>query len=131
VTVGEIHGDRYPLPVFLRDCLGLSREFFGNETIEQGGILKPTAIIVLKEVALDGTACLLVRINPNEASTTIRRADSIFRQRSPNLVRLIMAGAAGTLPDLLLSRVVPVAKSARTSHSRSAPREVEHHTASQ
>jgi hypothetical protein len=82
------------------------RELLGDKTIKQGDVLKPTAIIVLKEVALDGTARLLVGRNSNEASTAIRRADSIFRESASDLVGLIMTGATGVLPDLLLPGVV-------------------------
>jgi len=101
VTVGEIHGNRNPFPAFLGDGLGLCCELFGDKTIKQSDVLQPTAIIMLKEVALDGTARLFVASNSNEASTTIRCADSMFRQRSANLLGLIITRATGILPDLL------------------------------
>ena len=48
VAVGEIHGHRDPFPTFLGDGLGLRGQLLGNETIEQGDILKPAAIVVLE-----------------------------------------------------------------------------------
>jgi hypothetical protein len=63
--------DRNPAPPLLGDRLGLRRELFGDKSVEQGNVLKPTAIIVLRKIARDGAACLLVSGNSNETSTTI------------------------------------------------------------
>ena len=48
VAVGEIDGHRDPLPALRGDRLGLGRQLLGNETVEQGDILQPTAIVVLE-----------------------------------------------------------------------------------
>ena len=48
VTVGEIDGHRDPLPAFRGDRLGLGLQLFGDETIEQGDVLQPTAVVMLE-----------------------------------------------------------------------------------
>jgi len=97
-----------PTPTEIHDRFGLSRELFGDddETIEQGDILKPTAVIVLKEVPQDAATCLLVGTESNEAHTAVGGADGRFRQHSPDLIGLIIAGAIDVFPDLLLSGMV-------------------------
>src|ERR1700760_803588 len=98
--------DRDPFPALLGDRLGLGRELFGDKTIEQGNVTKPTAIIAFEEITFDNPARLGVGIHSNEASTTIGGAHGIFRQRPSKLIRLIMAGAGSILPDLHLSGVI-------------------------
>ena len=51
VAVGEIDGHRNPLPAFLGDRLGLGFQLFGDETIEQGDVLKPAAVVMLEQIA--------------------------------------------------------------------------------
>ncbi|MDU1295772.1 MAG: hypothetical protein E6973_07735 [Enterobacter hormaechei] len=106
MAVGKLHGGRDPFPAFPGDRLGLARELFSCETIEQGDVPQPTAIIMLKEVTLDRTARLLVGINANEAGTPIRGSDSIFGEHSADLIGLVVTGTAHVVPDLLLSGVV-------------------------
>src|SRR6516165_2392367 len=69
-------------------------------------ILKPTAVVVLKEVPQDAATCLLVGTESNEAHTAVGGADGRFRQHSPDLIGLIIAGAIDVFPDLLLSGMV-------------------------
>ncbi len=106
VSVGEIDRDRNPFPAFGGDRPGLGLEFFGDKTIEQSNILKPTAVVVFEQVSQNSATSLFVCIEPNEARTAIGRANCIFGEHPPNLIRLIVAGAVDVLPDLFLSCVV-------------------------
>lgn len=57
-AVGELHGDRNPLPAFGCNRLSLGFELFRHETVEQSNVLKPAAIIVLEQIPQNAaTAC--------------------------------------------------------------------------
>lgn len=102
VAVGEFDGDR----AFGCNRLGFGFELFCHETVEQSNVLKPTAIIVLEQIPQNAATSLLVSIQPNELNAAIGRAHGIFREHSPDLIGLIIAGSADVLPDLLLPGVV-------------------------
>ncbi len=78
VAVGEIDGDRDPLPALRGDRLGLRRQLLGDETIEQGDILQPAAIVVLEQIAQDAAACLLVGVEPDELRAAVGGADGLL-----------------------------------------------------
>ncbi len=61
---------------------------------------------MLEQIAHDDAAGLLVGIEPDELRATIGGADGVLRQHPADLIRLVIAGAADIVPDLLLARVV-------------------------
>ena len=71
VTEWEIDRHRDPFPAFLGDCLGLRLQLLSNKTVEQSDILKPAAIVMLEQIAQDGTSGLLVGVNANRQRTAI------------------------------------------------------------
>ncbi|MET4236019.1 hypothetical protein ABIA85_009334 [Bradyrhizobium sp. LA6.10] len=56
---------------------------------------------MLEQIPQNAATSLLVSIQPNELNATIGRAHGIFREHSPDLIWLIIAGPADVLPDLL------------------------------
>lgn len=107
---GEQESEAGPLPEFLslRAAATLTSTAVraAHETVEQSYILKPAAIIVLKQIPQNTATSLFGSIQPDELHAAVRRAYGIFREHSPDLIALIIAGSADILPDLLLARVI-------------------------
>ena len=51
VAVGEAHRDLDPLPAFLGDLIGGGFQLLRHHTVEQDGVLQPTAVVGLEEIA--------------------------------------------------------------------------------
>jgi hypothetical protein len=60
----DIHLD--PLPAFGGDLLRLGLELLGDQAVEPSDILEPAAIVLLKEIAHDDAARLLIGIEADE-----------------------------------------------------------------
>ena len=100
----DIHLD--PLPALAGDLLGLGLQLRGDQVVEQSDILKPTAIVLLEEVAHDDAARLLIGVKADEQSALVGRARGAFRQHAADLIGLLAIGTLERFPDLLLARVI-------------------------
>jgi hypothetical protein len=100
----DVHLD--PLPAFGGDLLGLGLQLFGDQTIEQADIFQPTAIVLLKKIAHDDAARLLIGIETNEQHALVGSAHGALRQHATDLIRLLTVRALKRFPDLLLTGVI-------------------------
>ena len=87
----DIHFD--PFPPFGCDLLCFGLQLLGDQRIEQADILQPSAIVLLKEIAHDGSAGLLVNIDADEQSAPVRCAYGPLSQNAADLIRLLAVRA--------------------------------------
>ena len=71
VAVGEVDGDRDPLPAFGGQGLGFLLQLVMDQAVEQGRVLQPAAAIVLEKIAGDLAAGGLVALDANERGAAV------------------------------------------------------------
>ena len=108
VAVGEVRRDLDPLPAFRPDGDRLLVEFLGNHHLKQADVLKPPAVVALKQVVEDGPASLLIGRDADELRPLVRCAHRAFGQHAPDGIRLLVVGLAQPLEHLLLALVIAV-----------------------
>src|SRR5208282_392508 len=64
VAVGEVTGDRDPLPALGAQALGLRLELLDHEPIEKRRVLQPAAIVMLEKIAQDRATGGLIGVEP-------------------------------------------------------------------
>ena len=106
VAIGEVGGDRDPIPTLGPQRLGLGLELLDDQPIEQRRILQPAAIVMLEEVAQDHAAGGFVDIHPDELRAPVRRPDRALGELAADQIRLLVVGARYGVPDLFLASVV-------------------------
>ncbi|GLT12515.1 hypothetical protein GCM10007928_47480 [Sulfitobacter porphyrae] len=108
VAIGQVERDLDPFPTFGRNGFGFSLKLLADQTIEQGGVFQPAAVIALEEVVQHGAASRLIGIDADKDSTTIGCPHRGFRQHPPDLIGLLVPGRADRLPDLNLALMIRV-----------------------
>ena len=106
VAEREVDVDLDPFPAFGSKLFRFGLQLLGNEAVEQSGVLQPAAIVLLKEVAQDDPAGLLISRETDKERPFVRSADGTLRQHAPDLVGLLAMGTLQRLPDLLLARMI-------------------------
>lgn len=106
MTVGEIYGDRDPLPAFGSNRLSFGLELLGYEAVEQDDVLKPAAVVVLEQIPQNAATRALIGIEAHKLGPGIGTAHGVLREQPADLVWLVITGAADILPDLLLAGVI-------------------------
>ena len=106
VAIGQVERDLDPFPTFGRNGFGFSLKLLADQTIEQGGVFQPAAVIALEEVVQHGAASSLVRPHADKGGPTVRRAHRRFGQHAPDLIGLFVPGRPDRLPDLNLTLVI-------------------------
>ncbi len=91
----DIHLD--PLPAFGGDLLRLGLQLLGDQAIEQADIFQPTAIVLLKKIAHDDAARLLIGIEANEQHALVGSAHGALRQHAADLIRLLAVRTPGRI----------------------------------
>ena len=106
VAIGEVGGDRDPLPALGAQRLGLGLELLDHQPIEQRRILQPAAIVMLEEVAHDHAAGGLVDVDADEPRAPVGGADRALGELAADQIGLLVVGARYGVPDLFLASVV-------------------------
>ncbi len=106
VAIGEVGGDRDPLPTLGPQRLGLGLELLGHQPIEQRRILQPAAIVMLEEVAHDHAAGGFVDVHADELRAAVGGPDCALGELATDQIGLLVVGARDGVPDLLLTSVV-------------------------
>jgi hypothetical protein len=83
------------------DGSSLVLQLFGDQSVEQHGVLQPAAVVLLEEISHDVTAGSLIGVNSDEARTLVGGPHNPFGQKAPNVVRLLVVGPLHGLPHLL------------------------------
>ena len=108
MAVGEVGRDLDPLPAFGADRLRFPLQLFGNQPVEQRGVLQPAAVVGLEQVAQDDAAGGLVGLDADELRPLVGGAHRALGEHAADLIRLPGVGALQRLPHLLLARVVGI-----------------------
>lgn len=108
VAIGQVERDLDPLPALGRDGFGFSRKLFADQTIEQGRVFQPAAVIALEEVMQHSATHRLIGLDANKDGTTVRGSHRGFRQHAPDLIGLLFPGRPDRLPDLNLALVIRI-----------------------
>ena len=106
VAVGEIDRGLGPLPTLGADFLGCPLELLARETIEQGRVLQPTAVIAVEEVAQHDAARRLIGLDADELGALVGGPNRALRQLAADRIGPLVIGARERVPDFLLPRVI-------------------------
>jgi hypothetical protein len=106
MAVGEFERNLDPFPALGAEGLGLGSELGDRQTIKQGQILQPPAIVLLEQVTHDDAARRLVGGDADEACALVGSADRALGQLAADVIGFLVVGAGQALPDLLLPRLV-------------------------
>ena len=106
VAIGEVGGDRDPIPTLGPQRLGLGLELLDDQPIEQRRILQPAAIVMLEEVAHDHAAGGFVDVHADEPRAAVGGPDRALGELAADQIRLLVVGARYGVPDLFLASVV-------------------------
>ena len=108
VAVGQVDGHLDPLPTLSSNCLRLSLQFVRDQTVKQGRVLQPAAIIALEEIAQDNATRCLIGINTDKHCAPIRGPHRGLSQHAPDRIGLLVPGVLHCIPDLRLAHVIGV-----------------------
>ena len=89
--------DLDPFPTFFRDGFGYSLKLLAAQTIKQGRVFQPAAVIALEEVMQHGTASSLISLDADKDSTTVRGAHRGFGRHASDLIRLFIRNSQAPL----------------------------------